>query len=55
MESSLQKELERTKEDKEKFVREFSEDDYNDIITGWQVGLPSKKALAIEDGTLMFA
>ncbi len=39
MEMSLQKELDRTKHDKEKFISEFSEADYNDIISGWQVGL----------------
>lgn len=38
MESSLQKELERTRADKEKFVAEFSEEDYNYIVNGWQVG-----------------
>lgn len=36
METSLQKELDRTKQDKDKFVSEFSENDYDDIINGWQ-------------------
>ena len=42
METSLQKELERTKQEKESFVKEFSEADFNDIINGWQVGNASK-------------
>lgn len=42
METSLQKELDRTKQDKDKFVSEFSENDYDDIINGWQVDLLTK-------------
>lgn len=37
MEASLQKELERTTADRSKFVSEFSEEDYNYIVSGWQV------------------
>ena len=47
METCLQKELDRTKQDKEKFVSEFSESDYNDIITGWQVGLPVTMSIRV--------
>ena len=42
METSLQNELERTKQDRDEFVKEFSEADYNDIISGWQVSRARK-------------
>jgi len=37
MEASLKRELQTASEEKEKFVNEFSEEDYDYIVTGWQV------------------
>jgi hypothetical protein len=40
MEASLKRELQTAGEEKEKFVKEFSEEDYDYIVTGWQVREP---------------
>lgn len=37
MEACLRTELQRANEEKENFVAEFSEEDYNYIATGWEV------------------
>ena len=37
MEASLKRELQTASEGREKFIKEFSEEDYNYIVNGWQV------------------
>ncbi len=38
MEASLKRELQTASKEKETFIKEFSEEDYNYIVNGWQVG-----------------
>jgi len=38
MEASLKREMQTASEEKDKFVKEFSEEDYDYIVSGWQVG-----------------
>lgn len=35
----LKKELDAVEKDKEKFITDFSEEDYNDIVGGWNAKL----------------
>jgi len=35
----LEKELDTTEKNKEAFIQDFSEDDYNDIVGGWKAKL----------------
>ena len=37
MKDCLERELEKTTKDKEKFVSEFSSDDFDYLVSGWQV------------------
>lgn len=36
MEASLKRELQAASEEKDNFIKEFSEEDYNYIVNGWQ-------------------
>ena len=35
----LQRELERVEKEKEEFIHDFTEEDYNDIVGGWKAKL----------------
>ena len=45
MQVSMERELKLTTQDKAKFVAEFSEEDYDYIVNGWQVSENSKTSL----------
>lgn len=42
MKESLERELELTTQDKDKFIAEFSQEDFDYIVSGWQVSFCSK-------------